>query len=61
MTENQEKMGKGGEFLIFHGASRLISIFSSRLKKLSRVSREIFSEMNFKKELIHGKFQDVLC
>ena len=46
-----------GEFHISHDASRLISIFSSRLKKRSRVSREIFNELNFKIELIQGKFQ----
>ena len=52
-----------GEFHISHDASRLISIFSSRLKKrsrVSRVSREIFNELNFKMELIQGKFQCAL-
>ena len=53
-------MGKGGEFLISHDASQLISMFSSRLKKLSRVSWEIFNELNFKMELIKGKFQCAL-
>ena len=48
---------KRGEFHISHDASRLISIFSSRLKKSSRVSREIFNELNFKMDLIKGKFQ----
>ena len=47
----------GGEFHISHDASRLISIFSSRLKKSSRVSREIFNELNFKMDLNKGKFQ----
>ena len=60
MTKNQEKMGKGGEFLISNDASGLISVFSSRLKKLSRVPREIFNELNFKMELIQGKVQGVL-
>ena len=46
-----------GEFHISHDASRLISIFSSRLKKSSRVSREIFNELNFKMDLNKGKFQ----
>ena len=49
-----------GEFQISHDASRLISIFSSRLKERSRVSREIFNELNFKMEPIQGKFQCVL-
>ena len=37
-----------------------MSIFSSLLKKRSRVSREIFNELNFKMELIQGKFQCAL-
>ena len=45
------------EFHISHEASRLISMFSSRLKERSRVSREIFKELNFKMELIQGRFQ----
>ena len=50
-------VGYKGEFHISHDASRLISIFSSRLKKSSRVSREIFNELNFKMDLNKGKFQ----
>ena len=49
-----------GKFQIYHDASRLISIFSSRLKKCSSVSREIFNELNFKMELIQVKFQSAL-
>ena len=49
-----------GEFHISHDASRLISIVSSRLKKSSGVSREIFNELNFKMELIQGKFKCAL-
>ena len=49
-----------GEFHISHDASRLISIFSSPLKKRLSVSREIFNELNFKIELIQGKFQSAL-
>ena len=51
---------KRGEFHISHDASRLISIFSSRLIKRSRVSREIFNVLNFKMDLIKGKFQCAL-
>ena len=49
-----------GKFHISYDASRLISIFSSPLKKRSSVSREIFNELNFKMELIQGKFQSAL-
>ena len=49
-----------GEFHISHDASRLISHFSSPLKKRLSVSREIFNELNFKMELIQGKFQCAL-
>ena len=41
-------MSERREFHISHDASRLISIFSSRMKERSRVSREIFNELNFK-------------
>ena len=46
-----------GEFHIPHDASRLISVFSLRWKERSRVSREIFNDLNFKMQLIQGKFQ----
>ena len=46
-----------GEFHISHDASRLISVFSPRWKERSRVSREIFNDLNFKMQLIQGKFQ----
>ena len=49
-----------GEFHISHDASRLISVFSPRWKERSRVSREIFYDLNFKMQLIQGKFQWVL-
>ena len=45
------------EFHISHDASRLISVFSPRWKERSRVSREIFYDLNFKMQLIQGKFQ----
>ena len=45
------------EFHISHDASRLISVFSLRWKERSRVSREIFNELNFKIQLIQGTFQ----
>ena len=47
----------GGEFHISHDASRLISVFSPRWKERSRVSREILNDLNFKMQLIQGKFQ----
>ena len=47
---------KGGEFHISHDASRLISSFSPRRKERSRVSREFFKDLNFKMQLIQGKF-----
>ena len=46
-----------GEFHISHDASRQISVFSPRWKERSRVSREIFNDLNFKVQLIQGKFQ----
>ena len=46
-----------GEFHISHDAWRLISVFSSRWKERSRGSREIFNDLNFKMQLIQGKFQ----
>ena len=46
-----------GEFHISHDASRQISVFSPRWKERSRVSREIFNDLNFKMQLIQGKFQ----
>ena len=49
-----------GQFHISHDASRLISIFSSPMKKCSSVSKEIFNKLNFKMELIQGKFQSAL-
>ena len=49
--------GQRGKFHISHDASRLISVFSSRWKERSRVSREIFNDLNFKMQLIQGKFQ----
>ena len=49
-----------GKFHISHDASRLISIVSSRLKKSSGVSREIFNDLNFKMELIQGTFKCAL-
>ena len=42
---------------ISHDAWRLISVFSSRWKERSRGSREIFNDLNFKMQLIQGKFQ----
>lgn len=47
---------KGGEFHISHDASWLISVFSLRWKERSKVSREIFNDLNFKMQLIQGKF-----
>ena len=38
---------KGGEFHISHDASWLISVFSSRRKERSKVSRQIFNDLNF--------------
>ena len=46
-----------GEFHISHDASRQISVFSLLWKECSRVSREIFNDLNFKMQLIEGKFQ----
>ena len=54
------KVRERGAFHIPHDASRLVSIFFSRLKERSRVSREIFNEQNFKMELIQVKFQYAL-
>ena len=48
---------KRGEFHISHDASRQISVFSPRWKERSKVSREIFNDLNFKMQLIQGKFQ----
>ena len=48
---------KSREFHISHDASRLISVFSLRWKERSRVSREILNDLNFKTQLIQGKFQ----
>ena len=45
------------ELPISHDALRLISVFSPRLKECSRVSREISNDLNFKMQLIQGKFQ----
>ena len=45
------------EFHITHDASRLISVFSPRRKERSKVSREIFDDLNFKMQPIQGKFQ----
>ena len=45
-----------GEFHISHDASRQISVFSPLWKERSRVSREIFNDLNFKMQLIQGKF-----
>ena len=45
-----------GEFHISHDASRQICLFSPRWKERSRVSREIFNGLNFKMQLIQGKF-----
>ena len=53
-------MSERREFHISHDASRLISIFSSRMKERSRVSREIFNELDFKMGLIQGRFQCAL-
>ena len=46
-----------GEFHISRDASRQISVFSPRWKERSRVSREIFNDLNFKMQPIQGKFQ----
>ena len=53
----EQASGKRGEFHISHDASRLISVFSPRWKERSRVSREIFKDLNFKMQLIQGRFQ----
>ena len=49
-------VNEGGEFHISHEASRQICLFSPRWKERSRVSREIFNDLNFKMQLIQGKF-----
>ena len=46
-----------GEFHISHDASRQISVFFPRWKERSRVSSEIFNDLNFKMQLIQDKFQ----
>ena len=46
---------KGGNFI--YPTSRQISVFSPRWKERSRVSREIFNDLNFKMQLIQGTFQ----
>ena len=60
-AENREKSEnrslKRGEFHISHDPSRLISVFSPRWKERSRVSRVILNVLNFKMQLIRGKFQ----
>ena len=43
-----------GEFHISHDASRQIFVFSPRWKERSR---EIFNDLNFKMQLIQGKFE----
>ena len=53
----KDRASQRGEFHISHDASRLISVFSPRWKERSRVSREIFNDLNFKIQLIQGKFQ----
>jgi len=40
-----------------HDASRLISVFSQWRKEGSMVSRGIFNDLNFKMQLIQGKFR----
>ena len=45
-----------GEFHISHDASRQVCVFSPLWKERSRVSREIFNDLNFKMQLIQGKF-----
>ena len=59
LRETFKKLWRGerGEFHISHDALRLISVFSPRWKERSRVSREIFNVLNFKMQLIQGKFQ----
>ena len=60
LTKNPSQINgkeKRGEFHISHDASRQISVFSPRSKERSRVSREIFNDLNFKMPLIQGKFQ----
>ena len=49
-------INEGGEFHISHEASPQICLFSPRWKERSRVSREIFNDLNFKMQLIQGKF-----
>ena len=51
------RQAQRGEFHISHDTSRLISVFSPRWKERSRVSREIFNYLNFKMQLIQGKFR----
>ena len=55
--EASDILNERGEFHISHDASRLISVFSPRWKERSRVSREILNDLNFKMQLIQGKFQ----
>ena len=52
----EQRFIQRGEFHISHDASRQICLFSSRWKERSRVSREIFNDLNFKMQLIQGKF-----
>ena len=42
---------KRGEFHISLDASWLISVFSSRRKERSKVSREIFNDLNFSESM----------
>ena len=53
----QDACAQRWKFHISHDASRLFSVFSPRWKERSSVSREIFNDLNFKMQLIQGKFQ----
>ena len=53
----QDACAQRWKFHISHDASRLFSVFSPQWKERSSVSREIFNDLNFKMQLIQGKFQ----
>ena len=57
MAANRDIVRESGEFHISHDASRQISVFSAQRKERSMVSREICNDLNFKMQLIQGKFR----
>ena len=57
MAANRNIVRESGEFHISHDASRQISVSSPRRKERSLVSREILNDLNFKMQLIQGKFR----